>query len=92
MLSRPWLCPECPRLTLVERFEAGHVNPVSATQGFDTSTTVGRLIRNILMGFVEFEREMISEWTKDKMLACAQEGLWNGEIPPYGYTCQQKSS
>jgi site-specific DNA recombinase len=76
--------------TLLERFEAMHVNLVSVTQGFDTSTAAGRLLRNILMDFAEFEREMISERTKDKMLARAQKGLWNGGIPPYGYTCQDK--
>jgi site-specific DNA recombinase len=58
--------------TLLERVEAAHVNLVSVTQGFDTSTPAGRLLRNILMDFAEFEREMISERTKDKMLARAQ--------------------
>src|SRR6266508_2882543 len=40
------------------------------------------------MEFAKFWREMISERTKDKMLARAQKGLWNGGIPSYGYTCQ----
>jgi site-specific DNA recombinase len=74
--------------TLLERFEAAHVNLVSVTQGFDTSTPAGRLLRNILMDFAEFERELISERTKDKMLARAQKGLWNGGNPPYGYAAQ----
>jgi site-specific DNA recombinase len=39
-------------------------------EGFDTSTAVRRTLRNILPDFAEFEREMISERTKDKMLAC----------------------
>lgn len=76
--------------TLLKHFEAMHVNLVSVTQGFDTSSAAGRLLRNILMDFVQFEREMISERTKDKMLARAQKGLWNGGIPPYGYTSQSK--
>ncbi len=42
------------------------------------------------MDFAEFEREMISERTKDKMLARAQRGLWNGGIAPYGYTGHDK--
>jgi site-specific DNA recombinase len=63
---------------------AQHVNLVSVTQGLDTSSAAERLLRNILMDFAEFEREMISERTKDKMLARAQKGLWNGGIPPYG--------
>jgi site-specific DNA recombinase len=33
---------------------------------------------------------MISERTKDKMLARAQKGLWNGGSPPYGYASQGK--
>jgi site-specific DNA recombinase len=63
---------------------AQHVNLVSVTPGFDTFTAAGRLLCHILMGFAEFEREMISERTKDKMLALAQKGLWNDGIPPYG--------
>jgi DNA invertase Pin-like site-specific DNA recombinase len=51
---------------------AQHVNLVSVTPGFDTFTAAGRLLCHILMDFAEFEREMISERTKDKMLARAQ--------------------
>jgi len=76
--------------TLVEQFEEAGAHVMSVTQGLDTSTPVSRLLRNILMDFAEFEREMISERTKDKMLARAQRGLWNGGIAPYGYTCHDK--
>jgi site-specific DNA recombinase len=76
--------------TLLEQFEAAGAHVVSVTQGLDTSTAAGRLLRNILMDFAEFEREMISERTKDKMLARAQRGLWNGGIATYGYTGHDK--
>ena len=39
--------------TLLKHFEAMHVNLVSVTQGFDTSSAAGRLLRNILMDFVQ---------------------------------------
>jgi site-specific DNA recombinase len=71
--------------TLLGRVEAAHFSLVSVTQGLDMSTPARRLWRNILMDVAEFEREMISERTKDKMLARAEKGLWNGGSPPYGY-------
>jgi site-specific DNA recombinase len=52
---------------LMETFERHEVGFVSVTQSFDTSTSMGRLVLNILMSFAEFEREMISERTRDKI-------------------------
>jgi len=45
---------------------------VSVTQGFDTSTPAGKLLRNILIDFAQFERDMISERVKEKRLARAK--------------------
>ena len=38
----------------------------------------GGLLRNIMLTFAQFERELTSERTKDKMLQRAQKGMWNG--------------
>ncbi len=38
-----------------------------------------------MLTFAQFERELASERTKDKMLQRAEKGMWNGGIPPYGY-------
>ncbi|MDZ4851102.1 MAG: hypothetical protein SGI77_17580 [Pirellulaceae bacterium] len=45
-----------------------------------------RLILNVLLSFAQFEREMISEWTGDKMSAARCTGKWAGGIPILGYT------
>ena len=41
------------------------VSFVSVTQQFNTSSSMGRLILNVLLSFAQFEREMISERTRD---------------------------
>ncbi len=65
-------------------------NFCSITERFDTSTPAGRLLRNIMLTFAQFERELASERTKDKMLQRAEKGLWNGGIPPFGYKVVNK--
>ncbi|MCK4248942.1 MAG: recombinase family protein, partial [Candidatus Omnitrophica bacterium] len=57
----------------------------SVTERFDTSTPSGRLLRNIMLTFAQFERELASERTKDKMIQRAQKGMWNGGPLPFGY-------
>ncbi len=75
---------------LIEIFEKYKVDFVSITERFDTSTPTGRLLRNIMLTFAQFERELASERTKDKMLERAKKGLWNGGLVPYGYKSDNK--
>ncbi len=70
---------------LIEFFEKYNVSYVSVTERFDTSSPSGRLLRNIMLTFAQFEREMASERVKDKLEQKAKKGLWNGSIPPLGY-------
>lgn len=63
---------------------------VSITQSFDTRTSMGRLTLNILASFSQFERETISERTRDKMMATRKKGLWTGGRPPLGYDVVDK--
>jgi len=70
---------------LMTLFEQHHVAFVSVTQEFDSSTPVGRLTLNILSSFSQFEREIISERTRDKMAASRKKGMFVGGFPPYGY-------
>ncbi|MBV8808367.1 MAG: recombinase family protein, partial [Acidobacteriaceae bacterium] len=58
---------------------------VSVTQEFNTSTSLGRLTLHILLSFAQFEREIISERTRDKMSAARRKGQWLGGIPVLGY-------
>lgn len=67
-----------------------NVEFVSATQSFDTSTSSGRLMLNILLSFAEYEREIISERTRDKMLANFDRGEWHGGLVPFGFDYDKK--
>lgn len=46
---------------------------------------MGRLIQNVLLSFAQFEREMISERTRDKIAAARRKGKWSGGMPILGY-------
>lgn len=58
---------------------------VSVTQHLDTSSPTGRLLRNILVDFANFERELITERVVDNKTHRAVEGKWNGGHAPFGY-------
>ena len=75
---------------LIEFFEQSKIDFISITERFDTSTPAGRLLRNIMLTFSQFERELTSERTKDKMLERAKKGMANGGLTPYGYMRQNK--
>jgi site-specific DNA recombinase len=70
---------------LLEFFDKNNVVFVSVTQQFNTNTSMGRLTLNILLSFAQFEREIISERTKDKMGAARRRGQWLGGRTPFGY-------
>lgn len=40
---------------------------------------------NVLLSFAQFEREIISERTRDKMAAARRKGKWVGGLAPLGY-------
>jgi site-specific DNA recombinase len=58
---------------------------VAVTQQFNTTSSLGRLTLNILLSFAQFEREMISERTRDKISAARRKGKWMGGRPVLGY-------
>ncbi len=70
---------------IMETFEKYGVAFVSTTQQFNTSSSMGRLVLNILLSFAQFEREMIAERTRDKMSAARRRGKWTGGLPVLGY-------
>ena len=63
---------------------------VSVTQKIDTTTTMGRFFRDLLMLFAQFEREMIAERTYEKMAEQAKQGRWSGGRPILGYDVVNK--
>jgi site-specific DNA recombinase len=70
---------------MMEVFEKHHVSFVSVTQQFNTATSMGRLVLNVLLSFAQFEREIISERTRDKIAAARRKGKWAGGHPLLGY-------
>src|SRR5437016_6869901 len=75
---------------LVELFDAQCVSFVSVTQQFNTTSSIGRLTLNVLLSFAQFEREIISERTRDKMSAARRKGKWIGGHPVLGYDIDPK--
>lgn len=53
---------------IMDTLEKSGATFVSVTQQFNTTTSLGRLTLNILLSFAQFEREIISERTKDKQV------------------------
>jgi len=70
---------------LMEVFDRHNVSFVSVTQHFDTSTSMGRLMVNILLSFAQFEREIIGDRIRDKMAATRKKGKYTGGPPVLGY-------
>jgi len=70
---------------VMEKFDARGVAFCSVTQQFNTASSMGRLILNVLLSFAQFEREMISERTRDKIAAARRRGKWSGGMPLLGY-------
>src|SRR3989338_6112130 len=70
---------------LLEFFDKHNVTFVSITQQFNTNSSMGRLTLNILLSFAQFEREIISERTRDKMAAARKKGRWVGGRHVLGY-------
>ncbi len=70
---------------IIETLDRCRVSFVSVTQQFNTATSIGRLLLNVLLSFAQYEREIIGERTRDKMSAARRRGKWVGGTPIFGY-------
>jgi site-specific DNA recombinase len=70
---------------MMQTFEKHKVSFVSVSQQFNTASSMGRLMLNVLLSFAQFEREIISERTRDKIAATRRKGKWAGGHPILGY-------
>jgi site-specific DNA recombinase len=77
---------------MMETFDKHQVSFVSVTQQFHTATSMGRLMLNVLLSFAQFEREIISERTRDKIAAARRKGKWSGGHPILGYDVDPRGS
>lgn len=69
-----------------EIFEAHGVTFVSVTQQISTVHSHGKLMMNMLFSFAQFEREIVSERTRDKIAASRKKRQWTGGAPVLGYS------
>ncbi|MCK9532520.1 MAG: recombinase family protein [Gammaproteobacteria bacterium] len=75
---------------MIEVFERHGVSFVSVTQQFNTTTSMGRLMLNILLSFAQFECEVTGERIRDKIAASKRKGMWMGGVPPLGYDVENR--
>jgi site-specific DNA recombinase len=70
---------------VMQVFDRRRVSFVSVTQQFNTTDSMGRLTLNMLLSFAQFEREIISERTRDKIAAVKRKGKFSSGKPLLGY-------
>lgn len=75
---------------LTDFFERHGVAYVSVTQSFNTATAMGKLMRNVLASFAEFERAVTTERIRDKIAASRRKGKWCGGNIPLGYALENR--
>jgi site-specific DNA recombinase len=75
---------------LAETFDKHGVSFVSVTQQFNTTTSMGRLMLNVLLSFAQFEREITGERIRDKIAASKKKGMWMGGNVPMGYDVKDR--
>jgi site-specific DNA recombinase len=68
---------------IVEVLDKQGVSVVAVTQQFNTTTSLGRRTLNILLWFAQFEREIISERTRDNRSPRAGRGKGPAAIRPF---------
>jgi DNA invertase Pin-like site-specific DNA recombinase len=75
---------------IIELFEKYSVGFVSVTQAFNTSTSSGKLMLNMLLSFAQYERELTGERIRDKFASSLKKGMWMGGCLPLGYECKDR--
>ncbi len=72
-------------VTLLDELDRAKVVFRSATEPFDTSTPMGRMLVQMLGMFAQFERDTIIDRVIAGMERKAAKGKWKGGKRPYGY-------
>ena len=75
---------------IVEVLDEADASFVSVTQSFNTTTSIGRLMLNVLLSFAQFEREVTGERIRDKIAASKKKGMWTGGPVPLGYEVKER--
>lgn len=70
---------------MMEVFQEYHVEFVSSTEKFDTSTPIGNAMLNISIVFAQLERETIQKRVADAYYTKSQKGYYMGGRVPFGF-------
>ena len=68
-------------LTMIEEFNAHGVELVCTEQDIRTDSSTGKLLTHFLGAIAEFERDLISERTKEGLARARAEGRFPGRVP-----------
>lgn len=74
---------------MMEVFQKYHVEFVSSTEKFDTSTPIGRAMLNICIVFAQLERETIQKRVADAYYSRSKKGFYMGGRIPYGFSLKE---
>ncbi|OII24134.1 recombinase family protein [Curtobacterium sp. MCBA15_013] len=78
-------------ITETDRFGDLGVTLVVVKEQIDMSTPAGRMMRTMLAGIAEMERDLIVDRTTRGQRAKARNGDWPGGKPPFGWRLEGKS-
>lgn len=78
-------------ITETDRFQKLGVGFVVVEQGIDMRTMSGRMMRTVLAGVAEMERDLIAGRTVSGQRARAREGIMPGGTVPYGWRRNPKN-
>ena len=74
---------------LIDELENKGIKVLSVNESFDTSTAIGRAMREIIIVFAQLEREQIGEATKQRLAAVKAMGKKLGRKLASGYQIQR---
>lgn len=79
-------------LNITDELDKYRVGVISLSEPFNTETKEGRMMRNNLLNFTEFERETIAERVADAYVTRAMEtGFYQGGKRYYGYEPERRT-
>jgi len=70
---------------LIDELEGKGVKVFSVNESFDTSTAIGRAMRELIYIFAQLEREQIGEATRQRLAAVKAQGKRLGQKPASAY-------
>lgn len=76
---------------LFDTFDNDGIALVFLDLGMDTKTSQGRLLRNIMASFAEYESDVRADYTRANFRFVTQQGRPFGGRPPFGYLYDRKN-